>query len=253
MNIGRRDAIRQFIESKGEANLTELQELYPNCSSMTLRRDLIRLEEEGYVKRVRGGAIALNRVVSGAEGLYSLRILDNVKGKMDIAQKAVEYIGQARSLYLDAGSTVMYLAKILPENHSSILTSGANTAIELSKNKALTVMLLGGELNHNTLSVSGGLAQHAVQEYNIEMAVMGSSGFSLSSGFTSGSFSENELKRAVLKKATSVVMLMDHSKIGRNMPHTFAALESIDVLITDEEPDGDIKNACKKSKVKLIY
>lgn len=253
MNVGRRDAIRQYIESKGEVTLLELQEIYSDRSLMTLRRDLIHLEEEGYIKRVRGGAIALNRLGISAEGLYSSRILENVDGKMHIAHQTIEYLDKAHSFYLDAGSTGMYVAKIFPDKHCSILTSGANTAIELSKKNSLNVMLLGGELNQNTLSVSGGLAQYAVQEYNIEIAIMGTSGFSLKTGFTSGSFSENELKKAVLKKANHVVMLMDYSKIERNMPHTFASLSDIHVLIVDKKPTQEIIEDCQKNNVRLIY
>lgn len=253
LNIIRREEIRQYIESKGEVSLAELQELFSDCSSMTLRRDLIRLEEEGVLKRIRGGAIALNRVVTGAEGLYSMRVLENVKAKMHIAQKAVEYIKDAHSIYMDSGSTIMYVAKVLPETFAPILTSGANIALELIKNPRATVTLLGGQLNHNTLSLSGGLAMQGIDVYNIDVAVMGSSGFTLETGFTSGTFTENELKRKVLRKARKAIMLMDRSKIGRSMPQTFAMLQDVDVLILDGKPDDAIVGACEANEVELIY
>lgn len=248
----RREKIRRYIESKGEVTLNELAELFPQCSSMTLRRDLIRLEEEGRLKRTRGGAIALSRVAAGAEGVYSLRALDNVKGKMDIAQKALDYLGQGHSLYLDSGSTVMCLAKILKDTHTPILTSGANIALELVKNPRLTVTLLGGQLNPNTLSISGNASLQALEGYNIEIAVLATSGFLSETGFTSGTFTENELKQAVIKKARKSIMLMDCSKIGRSMPQTFATLQDIDVLILDADPGKELREACRENKVELI-
>ena len=58
MNIKRRDAIKEILNTKGEVMLKELEQMFPDCSSMTLRRDLKYFEDNGFVKRTRGGAVA---------------------------------------------------------------------------------------------------------------------------------------------------------------------------------------------------
>ena len=124
--------------------LKELEVTFPDCSSMTLRRDLKYLEDTGYVKRTRGGAVALSRLSMSAEDQYSRRALDNTSAKKEIAKKAAKYIESGRSLYLDSGTTLMLFAKEIPDDYFSILTSGPNIALELIKSAKPNVTIIGG-------------------------------------------------------------------------------------------------------------
>lgn len=251
MKDKRREQVLQYIETRGEAMLDELEELFPGCSIMTLRRDLLALEQEGRIKRIRGGAVALKQLV-GFEGMYSHRAIENTRGKMEIARIAAQCLDPSSSLYLDSGSTVMSLARVLPDSYRPIITSGVNIALELVKRPSFSVTLLGGQLNSNTLSVSGPIAEASIDTLNIETAIMSTSGFSLDDGFTSGTFTENELKRIVVAKARHVIMLMDTGKIGRSMPLTFATLQNIDALISDAYDTG-LADACQKHGVQFRF
>ena len=111
MKIARRDEIRHYIEAKGEVTLLELQDMYPDCSMMTLRRDLIHLEEEGLIKRTRGGAVSIDRLGGVVDGRYSQRVMDHTSAKMEIARKALELIDLSCSLYIDSGSTTMFISE----------------------------------------------------------------------------------------------------------------------------------------------
>jgi DeoR family fructose operon transcriptional repressor len=252
MKIARREDIRHYVEAKGEVTLLELQEMFPDCSMMTLRRDLIHLEEQGIVKRTRGGAVSIDRLGGYIDGRYSQRVMDHTASKMDIARKAVELIDLSCSLYIDSGSTTMFFAKQLPDLHCSVLTSGVNTALELTKNPKYSVTLLGGHLNHNTLSCGGAQALAYLDTVNIDTAVMATSGFSLDYGFTSGSYTDCEVKRAVISRARRTIMLVDNSKIGRSLPTTFAQLSDIEILVTDVQPPEDIVKACEEAGVQLV-
>lgn len=253
MKIARREDIRHYIEAKGEVTLIELQNMFPDCSMMTLRRDLIHLEEEGLVKRTRGGAVSIDRIGGIVDGRYSQRIMDHTSAKMEIARKAIDLIDLSCSLYIDSGSTTMFFAKQLPDMHCSVLTSGVNTALELTKNPKHSVTVLGGHLNHNTLSCGGAQALAYLDTVNVDTAVMATSGFSLDYGFTSGSYTDCEIKRAVIHRARRTIMLVDSSKIGRSLPTTFANLADISALVTDVRPSDDIIAACKEAGVQLVY
>ena len=145
----------------------------------------------------------------------------------------------------------MFFAKQLPDIHCAVLTSGVNTALELTKNPKHSVTLLGGHLNHNTLSCGG--AQAIGYLGTINTAVMATSGFSLEYGFTSGSYTDTEVKRAVISRARRTIMLVDSSKIGRSLPTTFAHLEDVQVIVTDARPADDIVAACEAAGVQLVY
>lgn len=252
MNTQRRDAIMELLNTRGEVNLKELEELFPDCSSMTLRRDLKYFEENGFVKRTRGGAVALSMLSMAAEDVYSRRALENTASKSLIAKKAAAYIEGGRSFYLDSGTTLMLFAKEIPDDYISILTSGPNIALELIKKSKPNVMLIGGQLNRNTISVSGANATSFLAGVNIDTAFMAASGFSLQNGFTSGTYSECELKRAVLERASSVIMLMDSSKFGKSLPYTFGHLKDIDVLVADEQLPDELRAEAKRCGVTVI-
>lgn len=252
MNIERRETIKELLNSKGEVLLKDLEVLFPNCSSMTLRRDLKYLEDTGFVKRTRGGAVALSRLSMSAEDLYSRRALDNTASKKEIAKKAAQFIESGRSLYLDSGTTLMLFAKEIPDDYFSILTSGPNIALELIKNAKPNVTVIGGQLGRNTLSVSGVNANMFLSGVNIDTAFMAASGYSLQNGFTSGTYSECELKKKVLKSASNIIMLMDSSKVNKSLPYTFGSLNDVDVLVSDTGLPEDIKEAAKKTGTQVI-
>ncbi len=125
-------------------------------------------------------------------------------------------------------------------------------AIELSQRHTCDVLLTGGQISENTLSCSGAQAEHFISTINIDLALLSPSGFSLKTGFTSGSQSESMLKRAVLAKAAKIVMLMDATKIGRSLPFTFATMSDIDTIICDSALPPEIAAEAAAQGVECI-
>ncbi len=244
--------VRDYIQSRGEVSVSELQSLYDGYSSMTIWRDLKQLEEQGYIRRVHGGVISMQTAALQIEGVYSKRARENTHEKIAIAKAALGLIHPGHAVYLDAGSTLMSVANYINNDRYTIITSGANIAIELSQRHTCDVLLTGGQISENTLSCSGAQAESFISSINIDLALMAPSGFSLRTGFTSGSQSESMLKRAVIAKAAKVVMLMDNSKIGRSLPFTFANLSDIDILICDSPLPQDIAAELKAQGVECI-
>lgn len=238
---GRQQQIKKMLESAGEIHLQELRKVFADMSEMTLRRDLSFLENEGFAIRTHGGAVSTNKVDihDGQENEYSKRAKEGVIAKTGIAAKAIQFIEKGRSIYLDAGSTVMGLAKLIEGDGCTFVTSAVNTALKLSST-AHSVMQLGGAVNKNTLSCSGPDALLMMDAINIDVAVMSASGFSLDRGFTISNRYECLLKQKILAKAKNVVMLMDSSKIDKDLTFTFASLEDIDFWVCDQDPDKEI-------------
>ena len=252
MNAFRRQAINDHIQTNGKTTYEELTRLFPDVSCMTLRRDIEALEQEGFVVRVRGGARSVSSIYE-SDDKYAIRAAANVGQKTEVALKTLNYIEPEHSLYFDSGSTVMLIANNLTNQYYSITTAAPNIAIELIKKNKIDVNLLGGRFNRDTIAVAGISAIEQVNSINIDTAVMATSGFSIDCGFTSGEYDEVQLKKAVIKRARKVIVVMDSSKLGKALQYTFAGLEDIDMIVLDKAPDDETLAHCQKYGVTVIY
>ena len=250
----RQECILSILNEKGEIQISDLKEIFPQVSTMTLRRDLSMLEGKGLLIRTHGGAVNIKKLsaVYGEEDAYSLRAVENVDAKMNIAQKALCFLDYGRSIYLDAGSTMMYLAKLMPDEPFSILTSGINIAMELTKKFKITIYTTGGQLNQNSLSASGPTSMSMLDFMNIDIAFMAASGFTVENGFTVSNFFECELKKAVMKKAKKVIMMADSSKCNKVLAFTFGNLNDLDILISDGNLPEAVANKAHELGVKVL-
>lgn len=249
----RQQRILTFIDNKGEVSLVQLKELFPDISMMTLRRDLILLEKEGHLVRTYGGAVSIRKISSSPqEDTYSRRAVENVEAKTIIARKAVALVERGRSVYFDAGSTMMCLAQLLPDENFTVITSGVNIALELMKRDRTTVMLPGGFIGRNTLSISGPTAVTDLDSMNIDLAFIAASGFSIENGFTNANIYECELKRKVISRAKKVYLLMDRSKLNKDMPFTFARMDEVDQWISDGPLPFEVTKEAKKYGVVIV-
>lgn len=255
----RRTEILSVIDDIGEITLAELCSRFSGVSEMTIRRDLIQLEQSGRIIRTRGGAVSLRRLGdsytysgTGQENEYSLRAHRNQEAKSIIARKALRFVEKGRSIYFDAGSTIMALARLIPDETMTIITNGSNVAQELVSHHNVNVMMPGGTVNRNTLSVSGPTSVNFVNSLNIELAFMSASAFSLDTGFSVSNIYEADLKKAVISRAKKIIMLIDTSKFGKSLLFTLSDLADIDYLICEDTPDKEIVKAAKACGVTII-
>lgn len=252
MNYPRRAQVREILISKPFTTLAELEERFPDVSSMTLRRDIEYFERQGDVIKVRGGARSMKFITTSMEDSISMRSMENTASKQKIARAAAQFIETGRSIFLDSGSTVMQLASLLPSSRISVLTTDPNLALTLIKRDNVMVNLVGGILSRDNLSLSGAQAIDYINKVNIDLALVSPSGFSLKYGFTSGNYNESELKSAIVKKAGSVIMLIQSSKLGKSLPYTFCDLDHVSKIITDQEPEPEIREAWKSRGIDVI-
>ena len=252
MKEERREAIKELLRTQGEVKLKDLEQQFADCSSMTLRRDLKFLEDNGFVKRTRGGAVAMSQLSAAAEDLYSERVLENVREKSQIARKAQQFVEKGCSIYIDSGTTMMLFTRELADEHLSVLTSGVNIAMELLKKQKPQVTLIGGQVNRSTISVSGISSAAMIREVNIDTAFIAASGYSKSNGFTSGTYTECEIKREVLRRARQRIILMDSQKVDRVMAFTFAGMQDVDVLVTDSGLPDEVMRRARECGVEVV-
>lgn len=248
----RRRKIDDFIQDNREVSLNDLKELVPGVSEMTLRRDLEALEQDGRIIRVHGGAKSLKSLSGLVEDVFSKRSAINIERKQIIAKKAAVLIGASSSIYLDSGSTIMALAEQIPDVGLLITTNGLNIASELLRLEHATVNLLGGEVSRGSISLSGPQALESIERLNIDLAFIAATAFSIDAGFTCGSVHDRALKSRVLAKAKRRVILMDSTKVGKTMPHTFAWCKDIDTLVSDDGLPNEIVTFLESCHVEIL-
>lgn len=252
MNYPRRNLVKEILISKPFTSLKELEERFPEVSSMTLRRDIEFFEKQGDVIKVRGGARSMKFITTTMEDSFDERMTENIDSKKTIAQRAAELFETGRSIFLDSGTTALELAKLIDNIRLSIITSGPSVAIALSKNDKIMVHLLGGLLSRDNLSLSGAASIDYINKINIDVAFIVPSGFSLKDGFTCGNYNECELKEAIIKKAGKTVMLLASNKIGKSLPYTFCNMERVSTIITDAPLSEEIAKSFVDNQIDLI-
>lgn len=241
MKRDRIEEIADLLDKRGKLTLEQLESFFPNVSQMTLRRDLFQLEQDGKIIRVRGGAMSVKEVQKVSGEPYTKKTAIHTDEKIEIAQKAAALTDEGCSLFIDGGTTAMYLAKEIPDMNINVFTNGLVVAIELAQKKNLNVVMLGGQVMKDNLSTASPVAKTYFADTNFELAIISTSAFTPENGFSCGSQVEADLLRLVRTKAKSLYMMLDSSKIGKIMPYTFAHIQDIDVLITDENFPLELK------------
>ena len=252
MKRERIEKIADLIDKRGKLSLKQLGEYFPRVSQLTLRRDLFLLEEEGKIIRVRGGAMSVKDVQKTSGEPYTKKTTIHTDEKIEIAQKAAGLIDQGASIFLDAGTTALYLAKEMPDIPCNVFTNGVAVATELCKKKNVLVNLLGGPLIKENLSTASSLSSMYFADTNFELAIISAAAFTPENGFSCGSQMEADLFKIICKKAKFTYMMLDSSKIGKIKPYTFARIDDINVLITDDLFPNALKEAFKAQNIVVM-
>ena len=245
----RQEQIREYIEEKNVVTIKELQALFPEVSLMTIHRDLDALEKCGAVVKFRGGAKSV-RLTGDPE--FNVRMRENNAGKLAMARKALELIQPNSAVFLDASTTNLSLVKNLPDISLNIFTTGPSIALELCRLHNPVVTLCCGTINRKNLALSGQNTLEMLDNINIDLAFIGVSGCSVEAGFTCGTEGDMLVKRKVIKKARTSVVMCGQEKFSCLMPYTFAKLADVDYVITDAPAPEAFAQAAKENNVILL-
>lgn len=252
MKRERIEEIAEILDKRGKMTLEQLEKEFPNVSQMTLRRDLYKLEEDGRIIRVRGGAMSVKEVQKISGEAYTKKTTINTDAKIVIAQKAATLIDEGTSIFLDGGTTAMYLSKEMPDIKCNVFTNGIAVAMELAQKKNVNITVVGGQLMKDNLSTSSPAAREYFAASNFELAIVSATAFTPENGFSCNSQTESELLKMVFQKARHVYMMLDSSKIGKINPYTFAHIGDIDVLITDDQLPREYKSLLEQENIVVM-
>ena len=249
MNQIRLAKMKDYIEKQNVVTIKQLQLLFPEVSLMTIHRDLDALTEEGYVVKFRGGAKSVRHT---GDPEFNVRIGENNAGKYAIAQKAMALLQPHSSVFLDASTTNLMLARSLPDMNLNIVTTGPSIALELCRLHNPVVTLCCGTINRKNLALYGQNTLEMLDKINIDLAFIGVSGCSVDAGFTCGTEGDMLVKRLVIQKARTSVVMCTQDKLKCLMPYTFAKMSDVDYLISDGPMPETFQTAANEAGLKIL-
>lgn len=230
--LERQKGILTVLEKKDYAEVSYLSQEF-NVSEMTIRRDLEKLEKEGELIRVLGGAKLSTKKVY--EGTVDERLSTNLAEKRKIAVMAVSLIEDGDVIAFDASTSALEVSKRLKGFESlTVVTNNISIAVELASEKGITVILLGGYVRGKSLSTIGGSLVQYLQSINIDKCFISSKAISFEEGLTDATIDEGEAKQAMIRKSNQVIVLADHTKLETVAFFQVCPASSIQIIVTDK-------------------
>jgi len=248
----RRRAIIAALAERGKAGVVELAENL-GVSVVTIREDLRDLEEEGRLVRTRGGALAVEDEAR-SELPLEMTAKTNAAAKRAIGAAAAAMVRDGLTIIIDVGSTTTALAEALPRalRDVTVITNAINIALALENHPGCSVVVTGGTLRPSQHSLVAPLGTTLLERLNADIAFLGCNGVDASRGITNSNLAEAEIKRAMIASAAKIVILADHSKLGRVAAARITDAGRIDLLITDAGAAPDQIAALRDAGAEII-
>ncbi|MGZ8704055.1 MAG: DeoR/GlpR family DNA-binding transcription regulator [Aeromicrobium sp.] len=249
----RQAEIARLVEANGRARVSELARRF-GVSAVTIRKDLVTLESERQVVRTHGGAIALRR--SGPELAFSIRERLQRDEKSRMGAVAASLVSDGESIVLDASTSALYIARHLKDievwHGLTVVTNSIRIASELAGHQGITVLMLGGRVRWEALSVVGPLGDGVFRRVNVQKAFLGAAGFTMDEGLSDAMEEEAQIKRSMVNAARDVYAVVDHTKWGRISSATFCRTDRLTGAITDDGAPAEMVATLRAMGIEVL-
>lgn len=248
----RLNEILAIIKEEKKVLVKELSEKF-NVSESMIRKDLQRLEKEGKIKRTYGGAI-LERESSYDEKTNS-RVFIDLESKSYLGELVVDIIEDNDVIFLDISTTNHTIAMMLgaTKKNLTIITNMNRIAMEFDRAPNVDVILIGGRYNKKLGGTVGSAAIEEIKKFKITKAFVGAGGINIEENFISNfNYDEAAVKKEILRCSKKRYIVANYEKLYKDGAYKFATLDDIDYIVTEKEPEGNIKEILNQKEVKVI-
>jgi DeoR/GlpR family transcriptional regulator of sugar metabolism len=249
----RQEQIAQMVSDAGRVRVADLAVQF-GVSPVTIRKDLLVLESASRLVRTHGGAIA-PRAASRPEPAFEVRERLQRDEKTLIGAAAAALVADGDSIVFDASTTALYVARHLRGrgdwHQLTVVTNSIRIALELAGHPGITVLMLGGRVRSEALSVVGPLGDGVFRRVNVQKAFVGAVGLTLEAGLSDAMEEEAQIKRSMVAAAREVYALVDHTKFGRTASATFCRPDRLTGIITDTEAPPSMIDALRALGVEV--
>ena len=234
--------ILRELEQRGSVRVKNLSSEL-QCSEVTIRNDILRLEQKGYLKRIHGGAVLKQ---DGLSITFPIgEYLTHREEKVRIAAFAYKYINNRDSIILDDSTTGYYLAKVIkrnPDKRIIVVTNSLVSAAELSSANHVELFVVSGHVVGTPPSILDNFAIESLRQFNVSKAFIGVNGINLSKGLASLGAIQRDVKKAIICSSEELYVLADHTKFEGSCLFSVCGMESVTKIITDEGVTQDIRD-----------
>ncbi len=249
--IERKNEILNKLRLEQRVLVSELAAHY-GVTEETIRRDLDKLEKEGYATKTYGGAIWGNSTKTDLS--YTIRNKTNVEAKRAIAQLICASIVDGDHIMLDDSSTSLYIAKQLKEKKDlTVITNSVEIVLELSDVKGWNVLSTGGRLKTDTMALIGSQCHQMIRNYHVDKAIMSCKGIDPAGGVTDSSEDHASTKQAMMAAATQTFLAVDASKFDKISFIKIAGLTDFDCVVTNREPSQSWLQLFRQQQLRCLY
>ncbi|MDP1691581.1 MAG: DeoR/GlpR family DNA-binding transcription regulator [Burkholderiaceae bacterium] len=244
--------INALLDKAGVVSIADLARRF-GASPVTIRRDLLGLERDGYLLRTHGGATVVAPNGQYEPPPYAIRESEHAAEKNAIAAKAAEYVRDGDTLLLNAGTSANALAAELTRRRDlQVVTNGLTVAVALAAAPGAQVFMIGGAIDFKKLGAVGPQAEEAMQDIRVEKAFLGMAGVSIEHGLFMHSAAEARINRRFVASAREVTLLVDSSKFNMPSPFRVASLREIHRIVTDARIRPEIREALQRMDLELV-
>jgi len=246
----RLQSIRSLLDIRGRVSVVELAEQY-QVAQETIRRDLMKLEKNGVVRKIHGGAVSSQNKY---EQSLAARFTQDIPQKHLLAQLAVDLIPAGSTLFIDFGTTTNVFAEHIKDlSDLTVFTNSHLIAATLSANSSCEVFVLGGRYNDQVKANLGPMVIDGIGQFFADFAVIGIGGVDQKIGFSDQNIDEATVARAMITRSNECIVLADPSKFNRHGVAHVANFNQIDHLVSSEKPDSVICASLAENGVSLIF
>lgn len=225
----RKDHLREILHRDGRVVAKDVARAL-GLSEDSIRRDLRELADAGELVRVYGGALP----VPPADRPVDQRLAVSSESKQRVARRAVELIAPASTIVLDAGTTTLALARMLPHGADlTVITPSPAVALAVAEHSEARIVMIGGELARFSMVASGPLAMEAVQHLTADMFFVGVTGIDPNHGLTTGDLADAVTKRAIAARCAQTFVLGSEEKIGAVSRFPVLDLDAVAGVVID--------------------
>lgn len=253
LDVERRQRMAVLIEEQNGATVAELGAHF-GISAATVRRDLLRLSEQGLVERAHGGAAPkrLGRVPGFMELPVLSRASLHVEEKLAIGREAASHVENGDVLFVSGGTTTAAMVSHLGVlDKLTVVTNALNIASLLTGHPHITVVVTGGMLRHSELTVLGVLTEGTLSDLRVDKLFMGCTAIHAGHGLSADDMNEVQSDRIIISSSREVTVLADHTKLGKVATMRVAPAARLRRLITDAKAPPSTVAALREQGVEV--
>lgn len=243
----RQSQILDLLEKNKKMEVTKLSELL-NVSQVTIRKDLVILENSGIIVREHGYA-RLNE----SDDINN-RLARHYETKQKIAKLAVESIENGETVMIESGSCCALVALEIARSKKDVtlITNSAFIADYIRKIGSVKVILLGGEYQNESQVMVGPLTRKCVEAFFVDKLFIGTDGFTIETGFTGNDYMRSEAVKDMAKQASRVMIVTDSDKFSQKGVVNLIEIEKVACVYTDDNIPSKIEDYLNKHNIKVI-